>query len=270
MRNKGLSFIVFVFAACMAFAQGPPGGPEHGGFGPRGGEFGGFGFRPGKVLAGAPYTADSAKTVVQTLSDGNSITRTTTGHVARDAAGRTYAQETLTGGLFGHNGPTTITFISDPVAGFTYALNATTKVAMRRAIKPHSPDGHPEHTPPVGEDGAPLPPRNNVTPVDLGTQVVNGVSAKGKSVTHTIPAGEFGNAQPIVSTSETWFSPDLQVLVSSKHTDPRTGTATFALTNIQRAAPAATLFQVPSDYTVQDAPQGGPHRHPAGAPPPQQ
>jgi hypothetical protein len=54
---------------------------------------------------------------------------------------------------------------------------------------------------------------------------------------------------------ERWYSPDLQVLVKSTRTDPRFGTTTYTLSNIQRTEPAATLFTVPSDYTVQ---QGGP------------
>jgi hypothetical protein len=262
MRSRSLSGVLFLAAFCLIFVQvgsaqmgPPPGGPRPGfrggaGLGGPGGP--GFGLHPGKVVTGAPYSADVSNSVVQTLSDGNSIQRSTTGHVARDAQGRTYSQETITGGMLARNGPTTITFITDPVAGYAYVLNATTKVAMRRAIKvpPEKPQPGP------GSDPS-RPPRPNVTPVDLGTQVVNGISATGKSLTRTIPAGEMGNSQPIVSTSETWYAPSLQVVVSSKRVDPRMGTSTYALTNIQLAAPSATLFQVPADYTVQDAPKGG-------------
>jgi len=44
----------------------------------------------------------------------------------------------------------------------------------------------------------------------------------------------------------------------SKRSDPRFGDTTYTLTNIQRQEPAASLFAVPSDYTVT---QGGPGRH---------
>jgi hypothetical protein len=40
----------------------------------------------------------------------------------------------------------------------------------------------------------------------------------------------------------------------SKRTDPMMGQTTFQLTNIYQAEPAAALFQVPADYTVQDGP----------------
>jgi hypothetical protein len=210
---------------------------------------------PGKVVTGAPYQATATRTFTETLAGGNTINRSTTATVARSSSGATYEQETITGGPFaGNNGPTTITFITDPSAGYSYVLNATTKIATRRPL----------HTPPAGSTPpAPhqRPSSPNVVETDLGTSTVNGVTAQGKKITHTIPAGEIGNAQPIVSTDEVWYSPDLQVVVSSTRIDPRTGTAVYALTNIQRTEPAATLFQVPSDYTIQDAKgpgRGGP------------
>jgi hypothetical protein len=82
------------------------------------------------------------------------------------------------------------------------------------------------------------------------------VSAEGTRITRTIPAGEIGNQKPIVITIEKWYSAELQETVMTKRNDPRMGETVFQLTNIQRTEPAATLFQVPADYTVE---QGGPH-----------
>jgi hypothetical protein len=56
--------------------------------------------------------------------------------------------------------------------------------------------------------------------------------------------------------------------VKSTRTDPRFGTTTYTLNSVQRTEPAASLFTVPSDYTVQ---QGGPRGGARGAmrvPPP--
>jgi hypothetical protein len=91
---------------------------------------------------------------------------------------------------------------------------------------------------------------------DLGTQTIGGVAAQGTRYTRTIPAGQIGNDKPISIVNERWFSTDLQVVVKSTRTDPRFGSTTYTLTNIQRQEPAATLFAVPSDYTVR---QGRPH-----------
>ncbi len=73
-------------------------------------------------------------------------------------------------------------------------------------------------------------------------------------ITRTIPAGAIGNEVPIVITTETWYSPELKGLVMSKTDDPRMGETTYKLTDIQRSEPAASLFQVPDDYTVKDQP----------------
>ncbi len=86
----------------------------------------------------------------------------------------------------------------------------------------------------------------------LGTRNIEGVEAQGKRYTATIPAGKIGNELPIVITQETWFSPKLQAVVLAIRHDPRFGDTTYKLTNISLAEPTASLFQVPSDYTVTD------------------
>jgi hypothetical protein len=89
----------------------------------------------------------------------------------------------------------------------------------------------------------------------LADQTIEGVLAHGKQVTTTIPAGSIGNDQPIVITSETWYSADLQTVVLSKRNDPRIGESVMAVTNVQRGEPSAALFQVPAGYSVKE---GGP------------
>jgi len=265
MRKATLTvFAALLFSAMVQAQSGgpppppPPGGPHgfHGAGGP--GPFG-FGMHQGKVVTGAPFSADATDQATQTLADGNTIQHTITGHMARDSQGRTYVQHTINGGPLAQNGPVNIIFLSDPVAGYSYVLNPTTKTATRRALKS-----------PTGETGRARGPREggpesaNRVESDLGTQNINGITAQGKSIVHTIPAGEMGNAKAIVSTSETWYSPDLQIPVMAKHSDPRSGSSVYTLTNIQRGDPPASLFQVPSDYTIQDAPAGrGPHHAPA-------
>lgn len=85
---------------------------------------------------------------------------------------------------------------------------------------------------------------------DLGRQTIEGVVAAGTRNTTVIPAGGIGNAQEIRIVSEQWFSPDLEVLVMTKHSDPRVGETIYRLTNIVRAEPDPALFTVPGDYTV--------------------
>ena len=49
---------------------------------------------------------------------------------------------------------------------------------------------------------------------------------------------------------------NMQMDVKSTHSDPRFGNTTYTLTNIQRTEPVATLFAVPSDYTVEPGHRG--------------
>jgi hypothetical protein len=101
----------------------------------------------------------------------------------------------------------------------------------------------------------------------LGTQTINGVVAEGTRTTRTIPVGQIGNDKPLQIVSERWYSPDLQIVLKTTRTDPRFGTTTYTVTNIQRSEPSASLFAVPSDFTVQT---GGPRRGGVAGRPPMQ
>jgi len=84
---------------------------------------------------------------------------------------------------------------------------------------------------------------------------MQGVLVNGVRTTHTIPAGEIGNDQPLSIVTEVWTSPDLKTTVYSKRTDPRMGEQTFKLTNLVRTEPDASLFTVPPDFKIMDGPQ---------------
>jgi hypothetical protein len=100
-------------------------------------------------------------------------------------------------------------------------------------------------------------PNANEVKEQLGKQTIEGVEAEGTRTTVTIPAGEIGNERPIEIVSERWYSPELQLVVMTRHSDPRFGETTYKLTNINRAEPAKSLFEVPSDYTVKEGPGPG-------------
>jgi hypothetical protein len=125
-------------------------------------------------------------------------------------------------------------------------------------------------TPPGAPGSAPMPPVPPVPPIpgvqtmmfhnlgglgkgtttSLGTKTLDGVKAEGKQTTWTIPAGQIGNRAPITVTSESWYSPELQVTLYTRYNDPRTGESTYRLAGIRRAEPSPELFTVPADYKV--------------------
>lgn len=88
------------------------------------------------------------------------------------------------------------------------------------------------------------------TKEDLGVQSFDGVSARGTRTKTVIPAGAVGNEQPMTVVNEEWYSPELQVLVMTKHSHPLAGDTTYRLTNIVRSEPDASLFELPARHTV--------------------
>jgi hypothetical protein len=218
----------------------------------------------GAVVTGKPFTADATSTSDQTLADGSHIRNQQTGTVARDSQGRTRREETLPA-ISNDGQPEKTVFISDPVAQVNYFLGPD-NVAREFPFKPGAETAGlsvstsakaqqvTNATVLVGGGGmmtaAAAKEPGEATTESLGTQTISGVQATGTRITRTIPAGQIGNDAPLVITEERWYSQDLQALVMSKHSDPRFGESSFQLTNIQRTEPAASLFQVPSNYTV--------------------
>jgi len=91
---------------------------------------------------------------------------------------------------------------------------------------------------------------------ELGTQNIEGVDAEGTRTITTIPAGAIGNERPIEITYEKWYSRELQLVVMSKHNDPRFGEQTYRLTNIVRSEPDPSLFSLPNGYKLITEPAG--------------
>jgi hypothetical protein len=238
----------------------------------------------GNTVTGEPYSAQTSTQTTQTLADGNQIMNNTTATVYRDAYGRERREQSLPniGNLAAQDAPAQMIFISDPVAGVNYSLNSSDHVAIKlpvpqnmtsvssgKMITMQSTMQRIQRMDVAGGPGAPISgpgpvfisrtttsaaAPNPPAVEQLGTQLVQGVSAEGTRTTFTIPAGQIGNTQPIQIVDEVWRSPDLQVIVQSTHSDPRMGTTAYTLTNVSRADPSPTLFQVPADYTIKDAP----------------
>lgn len=264
--NKKLVHILFagalVLGASAARGQEPPPGPPpdatggpDGPIGPRMELLGFAETHPGKVVTGAPYTATAVTETKQTLSDGNTIDRKVQSTIYRDSQGRTRRDTTFTGiGPLAATGqPRSLVLLRDPVAATAYVLHPDKKTAEQL---PGPYNGAKRANNMQNKFEARIQEEisnGTLKKEDLGTQTSNGIPAQGTRYTRTIPAGQVGNTNPILIVTEQWYSPDLQIVVKSTRSDPRFGETTYALTNVQRTEPAATLFAVPSDYTVTQA-----------------
>jgi hypothetical protein len=289
VRSLILGCLLVLYAGIAGAQQAPPPPPHAAGMmhgGPEGGfppppfgermELLGFGgMHGGKVVTGAPFSAVAVSETTQTLADGNHITRKTQTNIFRDSQGRIRREVTLSGfgPMASSEQPKSFVVINDPVAGATFMLHPDQKTAekmgrpfarmngpMNRAMRDKAEFRKEEQSGP------------NLKREDLGTQTIAGVTAQGTRVTKTIPAGQIGNEKPIIIVREVWYSNDLQAPVMSKHSDPWSGETTYTLTNIQRSEPDASLFAVPSDYTVTQAhpgrgARGAMRRRQAPAPP---
>ena len=237
----------------------------------------------GKTVKGAPYSAQAISEHTQTLQDGNRIVHKSTAAVYRDSEGRTRRDQTLNavGSYTAAGAPPQTFFINDPVANVNYILEPDTKTARRVDLskRPARREFGPARgarergeqrvqvvTGDKAADGGQVEvsvarsggvraeaDAKNVKKESLGKQTIEGVAAEGTRYTRTIAAGEIGNEQAINIVSESWYSAELQTVVMSKHSDPRMGESSYRLTSINRSEPAASLFQVPSDYSVKDA-----------------
>jgi len=242
---------------------------------------------PGQMVKGAPYSAQAVTQTTQTLADGNRIRHSSSSQVYRDSEGRTRREPALaTIGLAPEADLPQLVFINDPVAGCNYVLNLKEKTAQKSGLMPPDP-----HLAELKSELASLPPgdkpRANVAfvtggariadgpgPVEtftyrvasgdapaartepLGRQTFEGVAADGTRTTFTIEAGKIGNDRPIEIVSERWYSPELQVVVTSRHNDPRVGETVYQLTGINRGEPDSSLFQVPADFKLTEIKPG--------------
>lgn len=227
-----------------------------------------------RVTTDRPYSAEAVNESLQTLPDGNKIHRTSITRVYRDGAGRTRRE------MLNDDGTVRSITISDPVAKVSYTLDPAAKTATRggaavasmgaggaataaprmiqgTAVASGGGGGRGGDTTRVAtltRDASGTLTASGSTPTRevLDPQVIEGMNATGTRMTTTIPAGQVGNAQELKIVSEQWTAEDLQLLVMTKHSDPRSGATIYRLRNIVRGEPDPSLFTVPSDYTLRE------------------
>jgi hypothetical protein len=203
-------------------------------------------------VTGAPFSATRTITEVQKLSDGTTISHATVIKESRDSNGRTYT-ETTPDSKSGQ--ARSFVRVFDPVNRVSISWSS----ASKQASVMHMPDPNdarpmrqgprPQFAGPQGKLRGNIP---QITTESLGSRTIDGVVADGTRTTRIIPAGKEGNDQPITITHESWVSSDLKLEVMRVDSDPRFGTTTMQVTGLTRDEPAASLFQAPAGYPVQD------------------
>lgn len=200
-----------------------------------------------KLVAGAPFSAEIVIENTRRLFDGSTVTKSSKGAVYRDRQGRTRREQPLEaiGGfsVVGEdNQPQNLVFINDFPGRTHYFLDLNRKIARRKPLPENRPF-LPETEQKTGKIES------------LGTKILEGVAVEGTRTTFEIPVGQIGNDKPIPVVTEKWFSPELQVVVYSRHLDPIAGEHIFRLVNIKKSEPSADLFAVPSGFKIENQPR---------------
>jgi hypothetical protein len=235
-----------------------------------------------EIVKNQPYQAQAVTEVKQTLADGTHISQTTTATVARDSDGRTVRIQKLStigpwksASNSSQADAPTLTTIFDPVTHTHTDYNSDSNVAHvltmpalpAKAQATATAGGFAVISAGPGGGGpgnvtfafktraeAGEAPNGDVKTESMGDKAIDSIPVTGTRTTNTIPAGTIGNDKDIVITRETWYSPDLKLVLQSTQIDPRFGETTYSLTNVERSQPDSTIFQVPPGYTVEKVP----------------
>jgi hypothetical protein len=207
--------------------------------------------------AGSPFSATVNQTFDQKLADGNAIRIEVHYQIARDASGKTMT-ESPTACYTGEDG------ISHQVFHVTVNDRATNTME-NWTLSEYSPKiATIDHThAPVKQSEAeiaalqvnrrprPAQPSQRQTE-GLGSRNFQGVTAIGTRSTQTIPAGQQGNALPLVVVNESWIATKLDLIMMAIRDDPRTGRLTAEIEEFHPGDPDPSLFSPPEGYIIKE------------------
>jgi hypothetical protein len=208
-------------------------------------------------ISGAPYSGRQVFATAQIQPDGTRVaganpTQVTV--IARDSMGRVRTER-----------PAVVTAqmpffkmvtIEDPIGGYRYFLDPVNHVAHRMALPsdrklpaPVSAQISAVRAVRPAEQGSGI-----VTATEsLGANIVSGVNALGQRTTITYgPESETGKDHPAVSVQESWISPLLGIVVSSRTLTVAGLERTVTMADLRPIEPDPALFQVPPGYRVEE------------------
>ena len=216
-----------------------------------------------------PFTAEFKTTVVQVLANGATISTESTRTQARDGQGRYYDANTL---MPRDGRPQVTSFhISDPIAGTETRWDSQQKKATVYQLPPvdqrhgcwQSESDSSKWVYPLTPEQRTTEKATELSPPavmptvsdhavheKLGTDVIQGLQVHGSRTTFTIPAGQAGNDQPLVHTSEIWFSDEYRLQARWINDDPQQGKTMRELVGFTPGEPDPSLFQPPQGYEV--------------------
>jgi hypothetical protein len=199
----------------------------------------------------APYSAQRRFTSSEKLADGTTKRSESGGSEARDSLGRTYsAGERFWTYL--DQGKSVLKSemlyrIDDPVSNTETKWDSTSKEV--KVI--HWPEKASSGTA-CNLCGPFLADIPGTVVEKLGVKTIEGVVAEGTRSTYVIAGVQEEKGKPLSVAHETWYCPELKIVVLETNDDPRSGTTKNELVGIVRGEPDVKKYRPPTDYVVHD------------------
>jgi hypothetical protein len=198
-----------------------------------------------ETVLNAPYSAERHFISLMRSADGTTHRTETRGSEARDSKGRTYSADERLWVYLGNEQREMLYRIRDPVASTETKWDSSSKEV--KVIHWH-PGGQDANVSKAIEAWTIL----YSTSEKLGVQKLGGFVVEGTRGSYTVTAAQNQNDQPLVVVHESWYCPELKIVILETNDDPRDGTTRKELVNIVRGEPDVTKYRPPSDYVVHD------------------
>jgi hypothetical protein len=195
--------------------------------------------------AGRPFSGRGTTEWTRNLDEGSVVVTHLFAMVARDSEGRIYRERRHFVPANSDQEPKRVEFtILDPVA---HTRTTCTVVPSHCVVTGyHAPTTFTLRPAGPFDDG-----KRTLSRESLGSDTIDGINVVGSRETVSINAGVVGNSQPLATTREFWYSPDLQVNLSIIRKDPREGTQVIRVIDLSRSEPDPAMFQVPAGFVVE-------------------
>lgn len=198
----------------------------------------------------APFSMKLAAEWSRPMAGGGSFTLVNERAIMRDRQGRIYQERRILvpkGSDF--KSEMNVFQITDPLLHIWYNCSPREKVCD---LLPYDLTPQMKYQPRMWAKG-PLPDGRGVSDVvDLGINTVEGQETHGYRETITFNPGTMGNDQPMTSSHEFWFCPQLGFNLLSIVDNPQNGKQVFTVKELTTSEPEPSMFQVPAEYKIVD------------------
>ncbi len=202
----------------------------------------------------APYSAKRHFTSAQKSADGTINRSESGGSEARDSLGRTFSaaerQWTYLESKKSVLGSEMLYRIHDPVAKTDTKWDTTAKEVKVIRWPERTAEGDASEAQ-CQAACAEFTMKPFGTDERLGVKTIAGVVAEGTRNSYTVPSGD-PDAQPIVVVNESWYCPELKIVILETNDDPRSGSWRNELVDIVRAEPDVAQYDPPANYVVHE------------------